>query len=136
MSTKVTPLGQEIRKIINELGWSQHTLANRAGLTQSAISKIVRGKSKPTPETMDAIGRALNVDPTHLMRLAGIPLPKNKVQRNPSVEYVAQRLDKLPKNMQDRAVEVVGIQIDVFYEMWEREKQLVELTELDAKSQK
>ena len=134
MGTKYSRLGLEIKEILSRYGWSQQTLADYAGIGSSGISKIIRGKTNPSAETIYAIAKALSVDPTHLMRLSGIPLPQNKVSRDPSVEYIAQRLDELPKNMRKRAIEVVGTQIDLFYEMWESQKQLTQLTGLDTKN--
>ncbi len=116
----MTPLGKEIRKHLERAGWSQRTLAINAEITHSAISKIIRGKTKPTPETVDAIGRALNVDPTHLMRLAGIPLPAEKIKRDPSVEFIAQRLDELPKKVRKQAVAAVGAQIDAIDAIYQK----------------
>lgn len=126
MGTKsLSPLGKELQKHLKRLGWSQRTLASYANITHGTISKLIRGQTKPTPETLNAIGRALGVDPTHLMRLAGIPLPTSKTKRHPSVEYIAQRLDELPPDIQERAVEALGTQLDLICDMYLENQRLL-----------
>lgn len=115
---QLTPLGEEIQKHLDRTGWSQRGLASKAELAHSAISKIMRGKTNPTPSTINAIGQALNVDPMHLMRLAGIPVSKAK--RNPSVEYVAQRLDNLPSNAQVVVISAINALIDAMISLYEK----------------
>ena len=73
---------------------------------------IARGKTAPTPETLNAIGKALGLSPLYLMRLAGIPLPKDEKKRNPAIEHIAQRLDSLPPQVQDSAIASLAAQID------------------------
>ena len=121
-NTRYGPLGQEIHKHLKRLKWKQRDLANQAGVSQGNISKIMRGEHRASPDTLDAIGRALGVDSTHLMRLAGIPLPKERAKRHPKVEYIAQRLQDLPPNIQEDVYDALGAQLDVIYKMWESQK--------------
>ena len=122
-SRKYGLLGQEIEKHLKRKRWSQRALAREAGIASSTISNIMRDEHRPTPETIDAIANVLGLDPVHLMRLAGMPVPVSK-KRNPSIEYIAQRLDDLPTDMQKKVVEILGAQLEAFIEMWEREKLL------------
>lgn len=50
----------ELSKIIKERGLKQGFIASKAGMTPSAISLIVRGKSMPTLLAAIKIARAVN----------------------------------------------------------------------------
>lgn len=58
------------------------------------------------------IGRALGVDPFHLMGLAGIPLPEDRSKRDPAIEHIAQRLEKLSPQIKGPIITSIGAQID------------------------
>lgn len=110
--SKYGALGQEIYKHLKRLGWTQKELAHRAKMSQGNISKLMRGEHRATPDTLNDIGKVLGVDPTHLMRLAGIPLPKEKIKRNPEIEQLAQRLDELQPDFQPLALSAIRNQLD------------------------
>lgn len=48
----------------------QQDLANAAGLSQPAVSRLIYTQTKPRPDTLNAVARALRVDPNELMRFA------------------------------------------------------------------
>lgn len=56
-----THIGVRIRQIRNRHGLSMRALANGAGLSTNAISKIERGVSSPTVSSLQSIASALNV---------------------------------------------------------------------------
>lgn len=113
MSVKYGPLGIEIKKQLGQLGWSQNRLADESGITQSAISKIMREKNRPTPDTISAIAKVLGLDPLYLMNLAGIPVPSEET--DPSIEYIAQQLARLPQEVREIATDTVRKQIHAFH---------------------
>lgn len=117
-----TQLGREIYHHLQRMEWSQRELARRTGISSSNISKMVRGKHRPTPETLEIIGNALGVDHVHLMRLSGIPLPKDKEERDPAIEHIAQRLESLPPQAQGPALHFIGSQIDALEAMYSEAK--------------
>jgi transcriptional regulator with XRE-family HTH domain len=110
MEPELTDLGHEILRHLGPR--SQRWLAEQSGINQGTISRLMRGKHEPTPSTLDALGRALNVDPLHLMRLAGLPLPTAHLNRDARVEYTAQRLNDLiqdlPAELQDAMIDAVS----------------------------
>ncbi|MGB0387895.1 MAG: helix-turn-helix domain-containing protein [Ardenticatenaceae bacterium] len=116
--SKLTPLGKEIQRQLDRMGWSQRMLAINANITHGAISKIMRGKTKPQLETIVAIGDALNVDPTYLMQLAGVALPAlsptNK-EVDPAVLHVVQRLTELPITPRSHAINAIEGVLDAVY---------------------
>ena len=111
-NTRYGLLGQEIYRHMKRMKWKQRDLADKAEIAQSTISKIMRDEHRASPDTLDAIGRALGVDSTYLMRLAGIPLPKERTKRHPKVEYIAQQLDKLDPRVQESLITAIGAQIE------------------------
>lgn len=115
MSNNLTPLGQEINKYLKSAGWTQQDLADHSGITRSAISKLMRGKTKPKPETIDALANALGLDPVLLMRLAGIPLPPKDEALHPAALYIAQQLTKLPSVPQEQTISAIQSMIDAIY---------------------
>lgn len=133
MITEENKLGNEIKRLLDMRGWSQRTLASNANIGQSTVSKIIRGETGTTPETINAIANALEVSPIRLMQIAGIPLPVIKQEeRTSSVEYLARRLDALPIPLQKKAFDIINPQIDLLYEMGELSSGLYAKKEADT----
>jgi transcriptional regulator with XRE-family HTH domain len=57
----VPNVGQRIRSIREERGWSLRALAERSGLSINAISLIERGENSPTVSTLHLLATALEV---------------------------------------------------------------------------
>jgi transcriptional regulator with XRE-family HTH domain len=57
------PPGELIRQRRRDLGLSQRSLARRAGSTQAAVSRIERGLTMPTWETVRALLLAMGYEP-------------------------------------------------------------------------
>lgn len=70
-------LAQNLRALMDQRGWKQTELASRSGVSQAAISAILRCKKAPTVDTVEAFSRALGVEPWQLL-MPGLSL-------NPSV---------------------------------------------------
>ena len=54
------PLGANIRRLRNQSGMTQKELALKAGLTQANVSKIEKGLSHPTLDTLLKIANGLD----------------------------------------------------------------------------
>ncbi len=106
-----TELGRKINERLKELRWSQRELSRRTDISHSNISKIMRGVHRPTPETLTALGEELGLNPFHLMRLAGIPLPEDKNKRDPTIEHIAQRLERLSPKIKPLIISSIDSQI-------------------------
>lgn len=96
--------GPTIRRLRKGLGLSQGALARRAGTTQAAVSRIERGLTSPTWETLSALLLAMGhrpeleprrlesrVDPTHLRELRARP-PAERLALAISANRLAGRL--------------------------------------------
>lgn len=55
--------GDKIKLFRSQRGWNQELLADKAGLSQSEISKIEGGKVKGERETIQKLANALEVQP-------------------------------------------------------------------------
>ena len=55
--------GKRLYKLMLERGWHQSELARQSGLPRDSISVYVRGKSLPTPTSLQALARAFGVQP-------------------------------------------------------------------------
>ena len=54
-------ISSRLKRLLDEKGLKQTDLAARASITQSAISKYVRGASEPKSRELHAISKALGV---------------------------------------------------------------------------
>jgi transcriptional regulator with XRE-family HTH domain len=64
--------GAQVRQCREQLGLSQRSLARRAGTTQAAVSRIERGLTAPTWETVRSLMLAMGCEPDlQVRRLRG-----------------------------------------------------------------
>lgn len=50
-----------LRTLLDERGWTQADLAERAGIEQPHVSKLVTGKRRPSLNTAQKVARAFGV---------------------------------------------------------------------------
>ncbi|KFZ83395.1 XRE family transcriptional regulator [Amycolatopsis sp. MJM2582] len=55
-------LGKTVREMREGRGWSQATLATRAGMTQSAVARFEAGGTVPTIPVLERLAHALEAD--------------------------------------------------------------------------
>ncbi|MCD8041425.1 MAG: helix-turn-helix domain-containing protein [Tannerellaceae bacterium] len=55
-------LGKQIREVRNSKGWTQETLADKAGVTTSYVGEIERGERNVTVLTLIKIAKQLECD--------------------------------------------------------------------------
>jgi transcriptional regulator with XRE-family HTH domain len=63
----ITPLGDRVRQLREEKGWSLTELADRAGISRSYLSQIEQGDSIPTQVKIIQLANALDALPSQLM---------------------------------------------------------------------
>ena len=59
--------GRRLYKLMLAKGWHQSELARQSGLPRDSISVYVRGKSLPTPTSLAALAKALEVETVELL---------------------------------------------------------------------
>lgn len=60
-------LGQNVRRLRQEKGWSQEDYADRAGIHRTYVSDIERGFRNPTITVVEKLATPLEVEPGRLM---------------------------------------------------------------------
>jgi len=130
-----SPLQKELRRRILEGGFNQKSLARQAGLNETAIRDILKGRSRsPRINTLEAIARVLDCSVPQLTGGREAPKPQAKTDRidvigaveaNAASESLARPVDdwyqvELPKDRRypDRprfALEVRGNAAERFY---------------------
>lgn len=60
-------VGQNLRRVREEAGYSQEDLADRAGLHRTYVSGVERGVRNPTVTVLEKLARALKVKPSVLL---------------------------------------------------------------------
>lgn len=58
---------RRLNTLMREKGWRQADFARASGLTRNSISVYLRGDSLPSPDSLRALAKALEVDPDHLL---------------------------------------------------------------------
>lgn len=67
----IEPLARRIEELRAGAGISLYELANRSGINRSQLTRLLQGETRqPTPETMNKLAAALNVDPEEFYDLA------------------------------------------------------------------
>lgn len=107
--------GRLIRERRAQLGLSQRSLARRAGTTQAAVSRIERGLTTPTWETVRALLLAMGYepdlrarrlpgrwDPVHLASLRG-RAPAERLELALSANRLAGRLREAGRDARRRS---------------------------------
>lgn len=71
-----TAFGEVLCQYRKRKGWSQMTLAMKAGLHLNAVSNLERGKRSPSLYTVMVLSRALEVPAAHLIAAVEKTQPK------------------------------------------------------------
>jgi len=59
--------GQRLYNLMLARGWKQSELARQAGLNRDSVSTYVNGRSLPTPQSLRALARALDMTSEELL---------------------------------------------------------------------
>ena len=62
-----TRLGQNVRRLREEKGWSPEDYADRAGIHRTYVSDIERGRRNPTVTVVEKLAKPLGVKPGRLL---------------------------------------------------------------------
>ncbi len=63
----VVYVGDKVKRLRDERALTQEELADKAGLTVAALSRIERNNAEPRPTTRRKLAEALGVDPSELI---------------------------------------------------------------------
>ncbi len=111
MATLAHSVAAQVRALREGRGWTQEQLAEAAGLSRDAISRIERGDREPKLVTLEAIAAAVGVDVARLMAGGKKPSRIPRRARHHRVEMIAQALSTLEPWLADAltaAVRLIG----------------------------
>ena len=60
-------IGERIKHLLAYRGMTQKQLAERAGITEAAVSRYIKGERTPRAVTVAAMAKALDVSPSELL---------------------------------------------------------------------
>jgi XRE family transcriptional regulator, regulator of sulfur utilization len=68
MMEAVVYVGDNVRELRTLSALTQEELADRAGITATALSRIERNEAEPRPSTLRKLAAALSVEPRELIK--------------------------------------------------------------------
>ena len=100
----MTRVGEEVKRLREELGWTQPRLAVEAGVAVSAVSQIENGRRSPNVGTLEKLAEGLDVEVADLFpkAQASLPLGDDSEQRRASVLSNAPSPSRSPSEVLDR----------------------------------
>ncbi len=86
-----------LQQQLDDRAWKPTDLAKHSRLSDTAISRILRGQRKPDPDTLLAIAKALNVSPATVYQRAGLlPEENNRDRINEVIEQIMHEVEGMP----------------------------------------
>jgi Predicted transcriptional regulator with C-terminal CBS domains len=87
-------VGRRIRAMRKAKGWSQATLAERAGMVDSYVAGIERGERNISLESLEKIVRALEAEPVDAFRFGDLELGKGLEGKRDAIRLLASFLEE------------------------------------------
>ncbi len=88
-------VGEEVRRLRQERGWSQPRLSVESGIAVSALSSIENGHRNPNAGTLAKLARAFGVEVRDLFPKGQSPLPFDEERGRPVSPELAERVEDL-----------------------------------------
>lgn len=63
-------LGQTVRQLREEAGWTQEAFADHCGFFRTYMSRIETGKANPTLNVIEVISKAVELRPSKMLAMA------------------------------------------------------------------
>jgi len=108
MPTLVHNVAARIRQLRSKKGWSQEQLAEAAGLSRDAISRIERGDREPKLETLEEVSGALGVRAAELLELNAEVVIKRAKPGDVRLRSVARSFQRLEPWLADALADAVA----------------------------
>ncbi len=89
------PTIEQIRAARALLGWNQHDLANKAGLSQTGIARIENGTNQPNSKTIEKISKAFDLAGIEFIGRTGVQKRSSDVTVYNGTEGFRQFMDEV-----------------------------------------
>ncbi len=103
-----------LQQQLDDRNWKPTDLAKRSHLSDTAVSRILRGQRNPDPETLLAIAKALSISATAIYQRAGL-LPEgngdNKV--NETIEQILHEVEGMPEQDQNEILAFIRMKTNL-----------------------
>lgn len=115
--------GDKIRELRKERGLNQDQLAELASLNRVTIAKYESGRVEPGAQALSRIADALEVSTDVLLGRADEPEPeRHEEPKTPQIRIVSGWMEKMPKEDQDRVVQMMQLMFVNHPELLRREE--------------
>lgn len=86
-------IGKRIEKVLEKSGISQRDLANRIGIDESIVSRIIKGERKPKSDVLANIATALHTTSDYLLGIENDEFDSKK-----AIRLIARNSSKLSES--------------------------------------
>ena len=118
-------IGQQIRTMRLSRGMTLADLALAINQSQSSITMYETGRREPDFETLEALADVFNVPLVSFVNGGSIVSVSSEssepVIRNPDIRLLAKKLDMLPKEQREQALDVFNAMYHKFFDNLEDE---------------
>jgi transcriptional regulator with XRE-family HTH domain len=96
---RLQQFGKRLYRLMLKKGWTQSELSRQADLPRDSISRYIRGRSEPNPQSLQNLATALDVKPDDLLpgfkapNFEDVPVFEMKQISTPGI--VRLRMDRL-----------------------------------------
>ena len=110
-----------LQKELDKRGWSHSESSRRTGIPRSHISRLLNGTRNAGPDPCIAIAKAFNLPREEVFRARGWLLsePENPFdsQIDPRVEKLAKKVNELPFESREMALNTMESVLDTVYQL-------------------
>ena len=113
--------GEKIREIRKARGLNQDQLAELASLNRVTVAKYESGRVEPGAQALSRIADSLEISTDVLLGRADEPAERIEKQTTPQISIVSGWMEKMPKEDQDRVVQMMQLMFTNHPELLKRE---------------
>jgi transcriptional regulator with XRE-family HTH domain len=100
-------VGERVRMLRKNKGWTLDQLSDASGLHPSSISQVERGERNLTLQNLSKLAEGLEVAPYQFLLT-----PDQKVDRTENGEYLDEMLDEMPDDRQQTIYQIAHVLLD------------------------
>ena len=102
--------GQRLKRLRNEIGLTQQTLADRIGIIRELISDYERGRLRPHYDIVAKLAVALEVSADRLLGIDTVKTPPKKT--DPQIQKILQKIEALPEKKKKNLLQIITLYLN------------------------